>query len=311
MKLSRDRKKRVWGSIKQEECKPAALATLTTARSSTSTAADTGTDNPTIKQEATREDKSLLKQHAESAEKDYYYRCDKCAMRMADLATVLKHRETIHGIKNIGTRKIKYMDEEPDIHNPNFYCKSCESRYKDARLYRQHLRSAHYMVLKRIPNWKTPHNSILPDPNDPSLYCRACDHTYASKTSYKTHCRYTHGMKHGKYSNQNPTSNSTTDSYCQVCDRRLSSMYSYRQHLLAVHKEDSRPPQQKRNDMLPNVNDPKFYCRSCEKKMASRSSFRQHLMLVHSIFQAAPRKKSRLNPDVNNPNNYCRAWRIR
>ncbi|KAL9538932.1 hypothetical protein MBANPS3_010570, partial [Mucor bainieri] len=71
------------------------------------------------------------------------------------------------------------MDEEPDIHNPNFYCKSCESRYKDMYAYRQHLRFVHYMVLKRIPRWKAPRNDIVPDPNDPNLYCRACDHTYA------------------------------------------------------------------------------------------------------------------------------------
>ncbi|KAL9543847.1 hypothetical protein MBANPS3_007923 [Mucor bainieri] len=301
MKL-RSKKRRFLGNIKQEDCKPV-FTTVTTTESSTLVATDTDIPNPNIKQEEdTKEDKALI-------EKDYYYCCKTCNKKMANLTSVLEHRDSLHlDSRLVKIRMIKHMDMEPDIHDPNFYCKPCECRYKNLHAYRYHLKDVHYMVLKRRPNWKTPHNNTVPDPNDPNLYCRACDHTYASKSGYKDHCRYVHGVKHVKYADQSSTSSSTADSYCQTCDRRLSSLRSYRRHLFVVHKVESRPPQQrKRSDILPNINDPNFYCQSCEKTYASRCSFREHLKAVHSIFQAAPRKKSRLNPDANDPNNYCRA----
>ncbi|KAL9556687.1 hypothetical protein MBANPS3_001738 [Mucor bainieri] len=305
MKL-RDRTRRVLGNIKQEDCKPV----LTTADSSTVTVPDTNTIDLTIKQEDTKEDKTLLKQDGGFNEKDYYYRCDICDMKMANLKLVLEHRASIHINKRYSKPKIKNIDTEPDVHDSDLYCKSCERRYIDRKKYRHHLRQVHYMVLKPLPIWKAPRSDVFPDPDDPKLHCRACDRSYKHKQIYNAHCRYAHGMKSIKLAKQSSESSSTTDTYCQTCDRRLSSMCSYRLHLFAVHKVNWKTIQRKREDMpLPNVNDPNYYCRSCEKKMTSKSNFNCHLMLVHSIFQTAPRKKSRLNPDVNDPNNYCRVCR--
>ncbi|KAL9538795.1 hypothetical protein MBANPS3_010667 [Mucor bainieri] len=303
MKL-RHRAKSVLGTIKQEDCKPA----LQKAEVSTVATIDTNTVDLTIKQEDTKEHKALLKQHGEFSERDYFYRCDMCTMSMADLTSVLEHRISIHSVKQFNNRAIKHMETEPDIHDPSFYCKSCERKYRDAEAYRKHLRSVHYMVLKPIPSWKAPHSNIIPDLDDSNLYCRACDRTYKCKETYRKHCRYIHEMKSVKSANQSSTSNNTTDSYCQMCDKRFSSMLSYRRHLFVVHKVDSRPTQRKRKDiLLPNANDPNFYCRSCERKLANKNSFKKHLMLVHHILQTTPRKTSKLNPDVNDPNNHCYA----
>ncbi|KAL9556245.1 hypothetical protein MBANPS3_001970 [Mucor bainieri] len=303
MKL-RDKRKSVLGNIKQEDCKPA----LTIAEPTTSTTTDTtNTVALTIKQEDTKKGESMLKQNDQYGEKDYYYRCDICKTKMANLKSVLEHRKSTHLTRTWSNRKIKNMETEPDIHDHNFYCKSCERSYKDRNKYRSHLRAVHYMILKSPPNLKAPDNDVFPDPDDPSLHCRACDHTYTRKDTYKQHCRYSHGMKHVKFASRSSASNSTTDTYCQTCDIRLSSVRSYHQHMFVVHEVEIRPPQQKRNDVLPDVNDPNFYCQSCEKKMASKCTFRAHLMLVHSIFQSASRKKSRSKPNVNDPNKYCRA----
>ncbi|KAL9553261.1 hypothetical protein MBANPS3_003370 [Mucor bainieri] len=296
----RHRAKRVLVNVKQENNKPV----LIKAESST---AETITVDLTIKQEDTKEHKALLKQHGEFSERDYFYRCDMCTTRMADLTSVLEHRISIHSVKQFNNSAIKHVETEPDIHDPSFYCKSCEGKYRDARAYRKHLRSAHYMVLKRIPVWKVPHSDVVPDPDDSNLYCRACDRTYKCKQTYRNHCRFIHGMKHVDIANGRSTSNNATDSYCQMCDKRFSSMLSYRCHLFAIHKVDSRPTQRKREGILPNANDPHFYCRSCERKLANKPSFKKHLMTVHSIFETAPRKTSKLNPDVNDPNNHCRA----
>ncbi|KAL9539130.1 hypothetical protein MBANPS3_010450 [Mucor bainieri] len=306
MKLRDRRAKREVVHIKQEENRKSVLAM---AESSAIAATDADTVEPTVKREDTKEEKLLLKRYDEFGNKDYYYRCDMCEMKMTDLKSVLEHRISIHIDKlYTSNRKIKNVDTEPDIHDHNFYCKSCERRYKDKQAYRQHLRQAHYMILKPILNWKAPRNGIVPDPDDPNLYCRACDRIYASDQYYKKHCRYSHGVKHVKVANQSSTtSSSLIDTYCQVCDKRFASLYSYRGHLFANHKVDWRTIQRKRKDILPNVNDLNFYCRSCEKKLVNKYSYKSHLMLVHSIFESAPRKKSKLKPDVNDPNNHCRA----
>ncbi|KAL9556511.1 hypothetical protein MBANPS3_001834 [Mucor bainieri] len=303
MKL-RDKRKSFTRNVKQEDCKPA----LTMDGSSTFTPIAFKTvDLVTVKQEDMKEHKLVSQQHGEFGEKDYSYRCDRCETRMADLKSVLEHRTSIHIDKRYSKSKVKNIDMEPDVHDPNFYCNSCEESYKNTHAYRNHLRSVHYMILKPIPDWKAPRSDIVPDLDDPKLYCKACDRTYTQKQSYRRHCWYAHGMKSIKCEYQSSTSSNTTDStYCQICDKRLASLSSYRQHLLVVHKVDSRPPR-KRSDILPNVNDPNFYCRSCKKKMANSNSFKMHLVRVHFIFQTASRKKSRLRPDVNDPNYHCRA----
>ncbi|KAL9542582.1 hypothetical protein MBANPS3_008547 [Mucor bainieri] len=299
----RHRAKRVLINVKKEDCKPA----IEQAKLSTLTPSDINTVDLTIKQEDTKEKKILLNQHDEFSETDYFYRCDMCKMMMADLTSVLEHRISIHSVKQLNNRAIKHMETEPDIHDPNFYCKSCERKCRDAKAYRQHLRNVHYMVLKPIPTRKVPHSDVVPDPDDPDLYCRACDHTYKRKQKYRKHCQFAHGVKHVEIANGSSTSNNTSDSYCQICDKRLASMTYYRKHMFVVHKVDIRPTQRKRKDILPNANDPSFYCRSCEMKLAGKHSFKRHLMLVHHILQTAPRKTSKLNPDVNDPNNHCRA----
>ncbi|KAL0144502.1 hypothetical protein V8B55DRAFT_1568938 [Mucor lusitanicus] len=302
MKL-RARKKSFSSKIKQEDCKPS----LINAQSSTAGVANTGTFDLTIKQEDSKDHKVLLEQHGKFGSKDYYYCCDICKLRLPNLKSVLEHRKSNH-IRRLckSTTMAKNLDKEPDVHNPDFYCESCEKGYSNKGAYRCHLRAVHFMVLKWLPRLAAQNIGIAPDPNDPSFYCRTCDFTYKRKITYKSHCRYAHGLKPAKFANQISSSGSLTDSYCQACDKRLSSIYGYRQHLFAVHKVDIRQIQQKRSDILPNVNDPDFYCRSCEKKMKSKKVFARHLQLIHCIFKSAPRQ-SKLKPDVDDPNNYCRA----
>ncbi|KAL0141271.1 C2H2-type zinc finger transcription factor [Mucor lusitanicus] len=302
MKL-RARKKSFPSNIKQEDCKP---THINNAQSSTIKVAKTGTLDLTIKQEDSKDHKVLLKQHGKLGSKDYYYGCDFCNQRLPNLKSVLEHRKSNHVNKLFRCTKVKNLDKEPDLYDPDFYCKSCEKGYRNKKAYRAHLRYVHYMVLQQLPKRATQKTDIAPDPNDPNFYCRACDFTYKTKIYYKSHCRYAHGLNPAESANETSSSGSLKDSYCQTCDKRLSSICSYRKHLFLIHKVAVRKTQRKRNDILPNVNDSNFYCHSCEKKMASKARFKQHLKYVHSIFQSAP-PQSELKPDVNDPNNYCRA----
>ncbi|KAL0135596.1 C2H2-type zinc finger transcription factor [Mucor lusitanicus] len=303
MQLS-SRKKSFPSNIKQEDCKP---TTLINAQLPTTEVANTSTFDLTIKQEDSKDHKVSLEQHGKFGSKSYYYRCDICYQRFPNLKSVLEHRKSNHiGRRLSNHTMVKSLDKEPDLYNPDFYCKSCEKDYSNKNTYRAHLRGVHFMVLKPLRGQTAQKIDATPDPNDPNLHCKACNFTYQRKSYYKDHCRYTHGLNLAEFAKQTSSSSSLTDSYCQICDKRLSSMSYYRQHLFVVHNINIKQIQQKRNDILPNMDDPNFYCHSCEKKMKSKKAFRRHLRLVHFIFRSAP-SQSELKPDVDDPNNYCRA----
>ncbi|KAL0141131.1 C2H2-type zinc finger transcription factor [Mucor lusitanicus] len=272
MKL-RARKRSFPSKIKQEDCKP----TLIDAQSSAIKVANTSTVDLTIKQEDSKDHKLMLKQHGNCDSEDYYYCCNICDQRLPNFKSVLEHRKSNHisSKRFKGTTMAKNLDKEPDLYNPNFYCESCEKGYSDQHAYRCHLRKVHFMVLKQPRSRMTQKIDITPDPNDPSLHCRACNFTYKHKQYYKKHCRFTHGVNTAKFANRASSYGSLTDSYCQTCDKRLSSISYYRQHLFI-------------------------------KKMSSRVTFRRHLKYVHSLLKSTTRQ-SQLKPDVDDPNNYCRA----
>ncbi|EPB83608.1 hypothetical protein HMPREF1544_09651 [Mucor circinelloides 1006PhL] len=266
MKL-RDRKKRVLDHIKQEDDKP----DLTLINASSSTVNVSSSWNREIKQEDTKNDSNLLQQdHGFGEGKDYYYQCDRCMKRMPNLKLVLQHRRLIHKVKRKGPSKIKDIDTEPDIHDPNFHCKSCNINYNSRRKYRHHLKYVHFMALKTILPHQIPQSSIVPDPDDPNLYCRACDSKYSCKSNYKQHCRYAHGMTSVKIATTGANSDGNVDpgklpdpndpqNYCKVYHHSISN----------------------RNAMI-DINHPEFYCAQCERSYSSKESFRMHLRNVHN-----------------------------
>ncbi|KAL7329107.1 hypothetical protein PS15p_212306 [Mucor circinelloides] len=299
MKL-RDRQKRVSNDIKQED-KKAGINLIDTPASALN---ESNAYSSNIKQEDTKNDSSLLQQDDGFEEgENYHYGCDICNQRMPNLKSVLQHRKSTHNVRASRNRRIKDIDTEPDVHDPNFYCRSCEANYKGRNKYRNHLRNVHYMVLKTIPKRTIPQNIILPDPDDPNQYCRACDYTYAQKSSYKQHCRYMHGMTSVKFGTAKSKPDGIADTYCKICDLRLASKQSYKTHLFSVHKIDWRQIYQNPENM-PDVNDPNFYCCACERKLANKKGFKTHLLLIHSIYPSTP-KKVNLEPDIDDPNNSC------
>ncbi|KAL9543067.1 hypothetical protein PS6_009481 [Mucor atramentarius] len=300
MKL-RNRQKRASDNIKQEDYKP----NFTSINVSSSTVDEPNACDYSIKQEDVKNQSNLLKQDDEFEGKEYYYRCDVCKQKMPSIQSVMEHRKSVHNVKSVKISIIKDTSTEPDIHDPNFHCQSCNLDYKDGNRYRSHLRNVHFMILKTIPSHKTPRNSIVPDPDDPNLHCRACDNTFSYKTTYKQHCRYIHGMTSVKLGIKKSTLDGITDTYCKLCDTRLSSKAAYKMHLSAIHRLDWRLTRQKPKNIVPDVDDPNFYCCACETTLGSKMAFKNHLLLVHSIYPSAP-KKTNLEPDIDDPNYDCR-----
>ncbi|KAL0141039.1 hypothetical protein V8B55DRAFT_1564424 [Mucor lusitanicus] len=273
MKL-RNRTTRVIGDGKQEDCKPAPNAT---GESSSILASSSNSCGLIIKQEDAKDDKALLELLVselfagdEFGTKEYLYQCNICNQRMPNRTSVLEHRFSIHNIKSRISRAIR------DINKNTF------------------------LALKKLPSHTIPLKGIFPDPDDPKLYCKACNYTYTTKKNYKSHCRYMHGVASIRSANQKSnTSSNMIDTYCQACDKRFAKTSSYRQHLFFAHR--------RKNDIVPDADDPNFYCCSCSKKLGSKKSFREHLIRKHSIFPSVPRKQSPCKPDIDDPNNYCRA----
>ncbi|KAL7313785.1 hypothetical protein PS15m_012358 [Mucor circinelloides] len=298
MKL-RDRQKRVSNDIKQED-KKVVINLIDTPSSALN---ESNAYNSNIKQEDTKNDNSLLQQ---DEGRGYFYRCDVCKKRMPNLKSVLQHRKSIHNVKPSSHRIIKDVHTEPDIYDPNFYCKTCKMYYNSKLKYKAHLRTAHFMVLKAKSKYEVPQNAILPDPDDPNQYCRACDYTYSGKSHYKQHCRYKHGMTSVQFGFTKSKTDGIVDTYCKICGVRLSSKQNYKQHLLVIHNVDWRLIHPKPKNIMPDVDDPNFYCRVCQRKSKNKRIFRAHLMNVHALYQSAP-KKTILEPDTDDPNNNCRA----
>ncbi|KAL9560226.1 hypothetical protein MBANPS3_000078 [Mucor bainieri] len=124
MKLRKRKTRGILGNVKQEDQKDG------TALSNTSSSVvdrSPNTTSVTINQEDTKEDKPLLRQNTSDFGKvGYYYRCNICNKKMVDLKSVLEHRQSTHNVKHSEARKMKDIALDPDVHDPNFYCKSCE-----------------------------------------------------------------------------------------------------------------------------------------------------------------------------------------
>lgn len=90
----------------------------------------------------------------------------------------------------------------PDVNDPNFFCVSCQVKYKTHRSYRVHLRNAHKMKLNplRTASVFNPTISVsdAEDPNNTS--CAFCKFKYNTKYGYQRHMRKSH--KEGNYTHQ-------------------------------------------------------------------------------------------------------------
>lgn len=95
-----------------------------------------------------------------------------------------------------------------------------------------------------------------------------------------------------------------TNKHCKVCDKTFSGKDSNRIHLFVAHKINDESKLET-NKLNPNVNDPKYYCCSCDRSLSRNYLFKNHPRRVHGIGLQI-RTERGLEPDVGNPNNYCR-----
>jgi hypothetical protein len=108
------------------------------------------------------------------------------------------------------------------------------------------------------------------------------------------------------------------DRYCSVCKVIFSSKGHCRKHMQKYHIDNVPYAMNKytiQPNILPDVDDPNNHCRLCSHKFASKQVYKMHLQSIHKMKLEPPVKRHRVKhnlqadeiPDVNDPNNYCRA----
>ncbi|KAL9540755.1 hypothetical protein MBANPS3_009501 [Mucor bainieri] len=245
---------------------------------------------------------------ATSGHSDYY--CRKCDIAFKSLKEVLDHRKATH---NTRSTKIKHINIEPDVNDPNNYCKSCESYYSSRYLYRGHLRATHHMVLG-TEVWTKPRADVHPDPQDPNAYCRSCQRFYSNQGVYREHLKTVHKADLDRlrpvrntdmippdwndpnlhcsscdstFKSRPPIKKSprktdlVLNNYCNVCKRSYKHTKAYRAHCKKVHGLE--PVKFANPNVAPDINDPDNYCKTCDKHMSSKTIFKSHLRLIHSV----------------------------
>lgn len=129
---------------------------------------------------------------------------------------------------------------EPDIDDPEFYCKSCGYKYRNRACYRTHLRLTHkiYNVpyLEPIPNY-----DIEPDPNDLNSYCKSYNYKHSNTRNFERHLTNIHKMNLSNLKSrkdcdveEEPDPNDPCF-YCKSCSVRYLTHGIYWDHLQDKH----------------------------------------------------------------------------
>ncbi|OAD05303.1 C2H2-type zinc finger transcription factor [Mucor lusitanicus CBS 277.49] len=296
-----------------------------------------------VKQENPEKREYQLDDVCNTRVKDYYYFCRLCKKKMPNLKVLLDHRRLHHRINGTSKPRIKHVELEPDIYDPNYYCNGCEKTLNSKVEYRTHLKTAHHMVLTPLPREsRRQRDSNRPDYNSGGFYCSLCSCPFQTQESFTYHCQHHHNIANPKlrglpeepvpyYKCQLCDATLTTrqkyrshcyqehemrpirreplnkklPNHCYICNRTYSETKVYIKHIYVIHNIDDEASNQP-TDIQPDINDPNNYCRTCDKTLSSANSYRYHLLILHSIKDKYRKEKSALKPDVNDANHYCR-----
>ncbi|GAN03311.1 hypothetical protein MAM1_0038d02764 [Mucor ambiguus] len=222
----------------------------------------------------------------EKSGRDYFYQCHLCSALKTTLLDLLNHLKRAHRF-TYRSRTYKHLKLEPDLQDPNFYCRVCETTYPSYYLFNKHLRIVHYIITKttRSPPTITSLQAIKkekehpePEYNDPNNYCRTCKRSYGNKHRYHAHLVNFHGLpRFGRKKDVLPDI-FDPNYYCRSCERSLSTRAIFQQHCLRWH--NITVPNKKD---LPNIHDPTFRCKPCDNTFENKDTFWQHCREVHLI----------------------------
>ncbi|CAO3617052.1 unnamed protein product [Mucor fragilis] len=239
---------------------------------------------------------------------EYYHYCNLCNTKMPDLTSVLDHFQAVHGIGHFrSSGSFKHMELEPDVHDPNHYCKTCEKTFVSHPKYRQHLIFTHHLRFKPLLVQQTPPNIIE---IDPLFCCPLCKTPHPSKDAYDQHLTQHHNVNLSRLSMASnthvlPDWNDPT-LHCPSCNVAFSSKKTFKFHCRNIHfmKSPDKFPNREQG-LLPDIHDRNHHCNVCNITLSSKKVFRQHCRYAHGMTLAQSFAFPDLVPDMANPDHYC------
>jgi hypothetical protein len=247
--------------------------------------------------------------------------CDKRDEQETDYISYMDHRKLAHSIF-LKKNTIIHSYLEPNVNNPGFYCRSCETlyftdmlpgtddinfycricqaSYRTLQNYKTHLKHSYDIVLKPF---KGKMKDTLPDVDDPNFHISACNITHKTKFIYRSHLRNRH-VPHKTGLNPNPALKSNLEdynNYCCSCDMQLLCRKWYDNHLNTRHEIKVR-----NGTILPDWSNSNNYCPSCETSFSNIDVYQGLCRHIHKMnLQGTTEEIQKLGttiPDLNNPN---------
>ncbi|CAO3636756.1 unnamed protein product [Mucor fragilis] len=143
---------------------------------------------------------NLVAREKLNSNKNYCYYCSQCKVEFDNYISARNHRKTAHHTKDY-ICSIKDMYLEPDYHDPNNYCQSCENTYPSRQLYCNHMRYAHYIRARQ--KQAEPSKDVAPDPN---FLCQSCNMSYGNRQSFREHRKLIHNTRVSRKNQERPHS---------------------------------------------------------------------------------------------------------
>lgn len=175
-------------------------------------------------------------------ENSYY--CETCGKTLSKYISYRKHVVLVHQLDPPPPRTQAQMHQlkpdednsripvQPDMNDPNSYCRTCDFKYSSRYSYRAHLVNVHSMKLEYLKKLT---------PGQPNFYCMDCEKT--TRESYKRHryhCKSSSQIKTFYKKSVVPYPDLVIDEkhpefYCAQCDKKLAHKSSFREHLKKTH----------------------------------------------------------------------------
>jgi transposase-like protein len=125
--------------------------------------------------------------------------CRSCSSQFSSKQWYRAHLITVHKMKlepmhNSKPKPKTQLNITPDVHDPDYNCRSCSYQFSSKRCYRAHLKNIHKMKLEPLSKIQG-QPDIIPVVDDPNYHCRSCNHQFSSKQGYRNHLMKAHKMK--------------------------------------------------------------------------------------------------------------------
>ncbi|KAG2206361.1 hypothetical protein INT46_002669 [Mucor plumbeus] len=203
---------------------------------------------------------------------------------------------------NLSDNSKESEEIEPDINDPNNYCRACDKTFTKRWGFKCHLQSAHSIKIPSKSRTNVDSGFTVPNIDDPNHYCRVCIYKFQCRTYYRHHLRLKHKLTIRLMRAYPDPDAAGFQLNCRVCKSPFNSIDVYRKHCVQYHGMSLEA-----SASIIDAHDPNFNCAMCDIRYETKSDFAEHLRKVHKERRRDRQKFP--NPDATidmfDPNFYC------